>query len=54
MKYTKPSYQIEELETNDIILISGESEGEATIKEVSSTQAQVSTSLKSILGSIYN
>lgn len=54
MKYTKPSYEKECLETNDIILISGIGTSEVTVNEVSSTQAQVSASIKDVLGSLYN
>ena len=54
MKYTKPSYEIQSIETRDIILVSAIGSNEVTVNEVSSTQAQVSTSLKSILGSLYN
>ena len=49
MKYTKPTYLSEKIETSDIILASL-TEGGATITEVSESAAQVGASALDILG----
>lgn len=48
MKYTKPTYISEKIETSDIILTS--LEGGATITEVDSTTAKVGVSALDVLG----
>ena len=54
MKYIKPTYNNEVIETADIILISeigGESP--AKLEATGTTSAKVSTSVQSVLGSLY-
>ena len=55
MKYIKPTYKNEVIETADIILVStiGGEEGVAKIEATSSTSAKVSASVQSVLGSLY-
>ena len=46
MKYIKPTYEKEVVESNDIILISGG----ATVKEINESTANVSASILDVLG----
>lgn len=50
MKYIKPTYKNERLETEDIILSSLISEGGATIVEIDEGSARVGASALDILG----
>ena len=50
MKYIKPTYKTEALETEDIILTSLILEGGATLVDKGDGNAQVSTSALDILG----
>ena len=56
MKYIKPTYNNEIIETADIVLTSiiGGGEEGAKIEATSSTSAKVSASVQSVLGSLYN
>ena len=55
MKYTKPTYKNEVIETADIILVStiGGEEGAAKLEATGTTSAKVSASVQSVLGSLY-
>ena len=53
MKYIKPTYKNEVIETSDIVLTSIIGGGEAKIEATSSTSAKVSASVQSVLGSLY-
>ena len=53
MKYIKPTYNNEVIETADIVLTSIIGGGEAKIEATSSTSAKVSASVQSVLGSLY-
>ena len=50
MKYIKPTYKNECLETEDVILASISLDGGATLVEKDSNSARVSTSVFDILG----
>ena len=50
MKYTKPTYKNEALETEDIILASMQLESGVTLIDKGNGNAQVSTSALDILG----
>ena len=50
MKYTKPTYKNEALETEDIILTSLILDGGATLIDKGDGNAQVSTSVLDVLG----
>ena len=52
MKYIKPTYKNEVIETSDIVLTSIIG-GEAKLEATSSTSAKVSASVQSVLGSLY-
>ena len=54
MKYIKPTYNNEVIETADIILISEIGiESPAKLEATGTTSAKVSTSVQSVLGSLY-
>lgn len=53
MKYIKPTYANEVIETSDIVLTSIIGDGEAKLEATSSTSARVSASVQSVLGSLY-
>ena len=54
MKYIKPTYNNEVIETADIILISEiGGENPAKLEATGTTSAKVSTSVQSVLGSLY-
>ena len=53
MKYIKPTYTNEVIETSDIVLTSIIGGGEAKLEATSSTSAKVSASVQSVLGSLY-
>ena len=53
MKYIKPTYNNEVIETADIVLTSIIGGGEAKLEATSSTSAKVSTSVQSVLGKLY-
>ena len=54
MKYIKPTYNNEVIETADIILISAiGGESPAKLEATGTTSAKVSTSVQSVLGSLY-
>ena len=50
MKYIKPTYKNESLETEDVILASLQIEGGATLVEIDSESAQVGASALDVLG----
>ena len=50
MRYTKPTYETEAMECKDVILTSVILDGGATLKEISSTTAQVGASVSDLLG----
>ena len=54
MKYIKPTYNKDVIETSDIILISAiGGENPAKLEATGTTSAKVSTSVQSVLGSLY-
>ena len=50
MKYIKPTYKNEALETEDIVLASVQLEGGATLTQIDESTAQVGASAFDILG----